>query len=151
MSISDNRHHVSLHPSLDCRPHAWKKAISDSFQTQILPNILPVARILSFTMMTYLKKLIRIKSLNTRQCPAGFSPRIIPSSPVSSLLPKDSKIERFRLIIAGSPPLFKGDGSWGSIFQNNKGVKFSSKKEEVIMSEQMLLIFVFVNPRSIAI
>ena len=28
-----------------------------------------------------LKELIGIKSLNTKQCPPGFSPRIIPSSP----------------------------------------------------------------------
>ena len=30
-----------------------------------------------------LKELIGIKSLNTKQCPPGFSPRIIPSSPKS--------------------------------------------------------------------
>ena len=70
-----------------------------------------------FTIMTYLKKLTRIKSLNTKQCPEGFSHKIIPSFPVSSLLPKDSKIKRFRLIITGSSSLFKGDGSWGFIFQ----------------------------------
>ena len=39
-----------------------KKAIPDSFQTQTLPKILPVARIFNFTIMTYLKKLIGIKS-----------------------------------------------------------------------------------------
>ena len=50
-------------------------------KTQILPNILPVVRIFSFTIMTYLKKSIGIKSLNTKQCPAGFSPIII-SSPL---------------------------------------------------------------------
>ena len=87
----------------------------------MLPKILPVTRIFSFTIMTYLKKLIGIKFLNTKECPARFSPRIIPSRPVSSLLPKDSKIKQFRLIIAGCPPLFKGDGSWGSNFQKIEG------------------------------
>ena len=42
------------------------------FKTQILPNILPVMRTLSFIIMTYLKKLTGIKSLNTKHCPAGF-------------------------------------------------------------------------------
>ena len=97
--------------------------------------MLPVARIFSFTIMTYLKKLTGIKSLDSKQCPAGFSRRIIPSPPVSSLLPKDSKIKRFRLITAESPSLFKGDGNWGSVFQKNRGVNFSLKKGEVIMRE----------------
>ena len=81
------------------------------------------------------EKLIGIKSLNIKQGPAGFSRRIIPSPPVSSLLPKDSKIKRFRLITAESPSLFKGDGNWGSVFQKNRGVNFSLKKGEVIMRE----------------
>ena len=38
--------------------------------------------------MTYLKKLDGTKSLNTKKCPAGLSPRII--SQVSPLLPKMS-------------------------------------------------------------
>ena len=71
------------HTSVDRRLHTWKKGISDSFYTQILPNILPVVRIFSFTIMTYLKKLIGIKFLNTKQCPAGFSHRIITCFPVS--------------------------------------------------------------------
>ena len=60
-----------------------KKVSLIVFKTQILPKILPVMCILSFTIMTYLKKLIGIKSLNTKQCPAGILPRIILSSPVS--------------------------------------------------------------------
>ena len=72
------------HPSIDRRRQTWKKGISDSFWTQILPKNLPVAHIFSFTIMTYLKKLIRIKFINTKQCLAGFSLRIIPSPPVSS-------------------------------------------------------------------
>ena len=45
--------------------------------------------------MAYLKKLIEIRSLNTKQRPAGLSPRIIPPPPVSPPLPKDCKISRF--------------------------------------------------------
>ena len=59
-----------------------KKVSLIVFKTQILPKSLPVMRILSFIILTYLKDLIGIKSLNTKQCPAGFSPRIILSTPV---------------------------------------------------------------------
>ena len=86
--------------------------------------MLPVARIFSFTIMAYLKKLIVIKFFNTKQCPAGFSPRVILFPPVSSLLPKDRKIKQFQLIITGSPSLLKGDRSWGSIFKKNRAVNF---------------------------
>ena len=37
-------------------------------------SILPVVHIFSLTIMTYLKMLIGIKSLNTKQCPARLSP-----------------------------------------------------------------------------
>ena len=77
LSVAGNRHHVSPHPSLDPRPHTWK-VISDSLQTQMLPSILPVAYIFSFIIMTYLKKLTGIKSLNTKQQPV--CPRVYPSS-----------------------------------------------------------------------
>ena len=53
------------------------------FKTQILPNILPVMRTLSFIIMTYLKKLTGIKSLNTKHCPAGFLLIFIHSTPAS--------------------------------------------------------------------
>ena len=43
-----NRHHVSPHPYLDCTPHTLKKS---TYDTQILPNILPVAPIFSFTII----------------------------------------------------------------------------------------------------
>ena len=43
------------------------------------------ACIFSFTITIYLIKFIGIKSLNTKECPAGLSPGIIPSH---SLLPK---------------------------------------------------------------
>ena len=44
---------------------------------QILPKILP-ARIFSYIVMTYLKKLDCTKSFNTKQCPAELSLIIIP-------------------------------------------------------------------------
>ena len=45
---------------------------------QILAKILPAAYIFSNTIMTNLKKLIGNERLNTKQCPAGLSPKIIP-------------------------------------------------------------------------
>ena len=50
-SVSGNRHHISPHPSINHRPHTWKKVTSNSFLTQILPKILPVALIFSFTII----------------------------------------------------------------------------------------------------
>ena len=60
-----------------------KKVSLIVFKTQVSPKNLSVTRILSFTIITYLKKLIGIKSLNAKQCPAGLSPRVIPSTSVS--------------------------------------------------------------------
>ena len=78
--MSCNRHHVSPHPSLDCRPQNWKLSklslivFRDKFyQKQYLWCAF------SFSIMTYLENLIGIKSLNKKQCPPGFSPIIIPS------------------------------------------------------------------------
>ena len=45
---------------------------------QIKPKPLPVVYIFSFIITTYLIKFIRIKSLNTKQCPAELAPWIIP-------------------------------------------------------------------------
>ena len=60
-------------PYLDHRSHIWKKGgISNSFQTNFT-TILPVVHIFSLTIMTYLKKLIGIKSPNTKQCRARLS------------------------------------------------------------------------------
>ena len=42
--------------------------------TDISTKILPVAHIFSSTVMNYLKMLIGIKSLNTKQCPTRLSP-----------------------------------------------------------------------------
>ena len=55
----------------------WKKVSPTAFR-KILPKILLVVYIFSNTIMTNLKKLIGNKSLNTKQCPAGLSPWIIP-------------------------------------------------------------------------
>ena len=69
---------------LNHRPHIGKKGISNSFR-QILLKILPPACIFSHAVMTYLERLVGTKFLNTKQCPAGLSPRIIPH-----FLPKPS-------------------------------------------------------------
>ena len=66
--------------------HILRKKVSLIVFRQFLPNILPVACIFSYTIMTYLKKLDGTKTLNRKQCPAGLSPRIIPH--ITSFLPK---------------------------------------------------------------
>ena len=66
--------------------HILGKKVSLIVFRQFLPNILPVACIFSYTIMTYLKKLDGTKTLNTKQCPVGLSPRIIPH--ITSFLPK---------------------------------------------------------------
>ena len=78
--------------------HILGKKVSLIVFRYISSKILPLVHIFSFTIMTYLKKLTGIKSLNTKQCLAGFSSRIIPSPPVSPrvyLLQKDNKIKWF--------------------------------------------------------
>ena len=52
-------------------------------------KLLSVMRIFSFAMMTNMKKFIRIKSLNTEQCPARLSPKIIHPPPVFPTLSKN--------------------------------------------------------------
>ena len=47
---------------------------------------MPVVRIFSYTIMTYLKTFVGTKFLNTKQCPVGLFPRIM--SHVSVFLPK---------------------------------------------------------------
>ena len=66
--------------------HIVERIVSLIAFRQILSKILHVASIFSYTIMTYLKKLAGIKSLNTKQCPSGLSPRIIPK--ISPFLPK---------------------------------------------------------------
>ena len=65
--------------------HMLKKSISNSFWTNFTKSF-PVVYIFKFTITTYLKKLIGIKSRSTKQCPAELSPLIIPT--VSPILPK---------------------------------------------------------------
>ena len=48
-------------------------------------QILSKTRFFSNTIKTYLKKFIRTKCLDTKQCPAGLSPRIIPHCPPKRL------------------------------------------------------------------
>ena len=71
---------VPLYP--DHRPHIGKKVSLIAFR-QILSKLLPEACIFSNTIMTYLKKFVGTKSLNTKHYPTGLSSRIIytPLSP----------------------------------------------------------------------
>ena len=94
------------------------------FRHKFYQKILPVMHIFSFTIMNYLKRFIGIKPLNRKQCPAGLSPIIIPSLSVPHLLLKDSKLNWFWLIIAVSPPLYKGDEGWSSVWFKKRGGKF---------------------------
>ena len=70
----------SPRPSPDHSPHIGKKVSLIAFR-QILPKILPAVCIFSHTVMIYVKKYNGTKSLNTKQYPAGLSPRIIPHYP----------------------------------------------------------------------
>ena len=53
---------------------------------KILPKIVPLVHIFSFTIMTYLKNFIGIEFLSRKQCPGESSPSIIP--PAFSILLK---------------------------------------------------------------
>ena len=68
--------HASPHPSLGHRPHIRQK-LSLIACRQILPKIWSAVRIFISFFMTYLKNFTGLKSLNTKQCPAGLSSRII--------------------------------------------------------------------------
>ena len=61
----------------------------------MLPTILAANHIFSFTIMTYLKRFIGVKSLNKKQCPVGLSSRIIPTPPASLLLQNTAKLSGF--------------------------------------------------------
>ena len=80
------------------------------------------------------KSLLELNSLIQNSVQHDFHLELYPL-PLYTPLTKDSKIKWFWLIITGSLTLLKGDGSWGSIYQKNRGVNFSSKKGEVIMRE----------------
>ena len=66
--------------------HIYCKKVSLIAYRQILPKILHVVLIFSFTIMAYFEKFVGIKSYSTKQCPAELSPWIIP--PVLLILPK---------------------------------------------------------------
>ena len=65
--------------------HILEKKVSLIGFRQILSNFLPEACIFSNTILTYLKKLVGTKSVNSKQCPAGLSRRIIPHYPPKHL------------------------------------------------------------------
>ena len=56
---------LTVVPSLDRRPHIWKKGSSNSFQTKI------------FIIVRYFKKFTGIKYLNTNQCAVRLSPPLV--------------------------------------------------------------------------
>ena len=67
-------------PSLDSRPHIWKRVFLIIFRHKFYKKYLPVPHAFSFTIMAYLTKFVGIKCLNTKKCLTGVSPRIIPLS-----------------------------------------------------------------------
>ena len=71
----------SPRPSPDHKLHIGEKGISN-----FTKNFACI--FITYTIITYLKKLDGTKSLNTKQCPVGLSPTIIPQ--VSPFLPKVS-------------------------------------------------------------
>ena len=71
--------------SPDHRTHIRKMVSLLAFR-QIFPKILSATYIFSYIIMAYLKNLVGSKSFNTKQCPAGLSPRIIPYYPHKPLL-----------------------------------------------------------------
>ena len=66
--------------SPDHRTYIGKKVSLIAFR-QIVSKILPKACIFSNAIMAFLKKLLGTKSLNTKQCPTGLSPKIISHYP----------------------------------------------------------------------
>ena len=58
------------HPSTDHRAHIGKKVSLIDFRKLL-------AKGFSYKIMNYLKKLVETKSINTKQCAARLSPRII--------------------------------------------------------------------------
>ena len=83
LDITSTKNWVTLSP--DHTPYTGKKKVSLTALRQILSKVLPEACIFSNTIVTYLKKFIGTKSLDTKQCPAGLSLRIIPHYPPKHL------------------------------------------------------------------
>ena len=77
-SVGYHPHQKLESPCLLITDHVLEKKVSLIDFGQSFSKILPQACIFSNTIMPYLKKLIGTKSLNTKQCPAGLSPGIIP-------------------------------------------------------------------------
>ena len=77
---------VSLSPYLLSLQTTYMKQVSLIAFRQILQYIFHVVHIFSFIITTCLKKLIGIKSLSAKHCPAEWSPWIIP--PASPISPK---------------------------------------------------------------
>ena len=107
-----------------------------------------------FQFHNHLKKLIGIKFLNTKQFPAEFPPRVLPSSPISPrVYPPPTKTQQNEMVLINyswiSPPLQSGWGL-GFYISKNRRVNFPSKKERLFWDSNLwlLLIFVFVNPRN---
>ena len=65
--------------------HILEKMVSLIAFRQTLSKILPEACIFSNKFITYLKKLVGIISLITKQCPARLSPKFIPHYPLKHL------------------------------------------------------------------
>ena len=65
----------------------------------------------------------------------------------SPILPKDTKIKWFWLIIPGSPPLYKGNGGWSFIYflkrYGRRGKHFSPKVEKLFWESNLWLLFSF--------
>ena len=59
------------------KDHIFGKKVSLIAFRKILPKTFPVPCMFSYTIMTYLKNLDGTKSLNTKQCSAGSSLKII--------------------------------------------------------------------------
>ena len=78
--------------------HILEKIISKAFR-QIVPKTLPMVQIFSFIITTYLKKVIGIKTLSTKQYPEELSPWSIPT--IFPILPKMFPLLSFSLL---SPP-----------------------------------------------
>ena len=124
--------------------HISGKKVSLIDFRQILPEILPVMCIFSYTIMTYLKNLEGTKSLNTKQFPAGLSPRIMHQ--VSPFLPKcpllwwcSVALTRCRLSPLLSLSLYGKIWGWGKILPNSQ--KFTHFPTRKIFLHRLIYIF----------
>ena len=100
--------HLKIEPRCSCldhRPNIVKKVSLITFR-QILAKIFPEACILNYTIMTYLKNFVGTKSLNTKRCPVGLSPRIMPRVlPFQSKFPPPLTFLCYTHQVCTAPPL----------------------------------------------